>query len=129
MGTVALLWYPLAVLCGAVPIQSSASVGIVTRLLTAISRGFVRLPLAGAGVFVSSSARPDRLGAHTWGVGGGGGRPITHTHNCVLCPSIFHNGHGDHPTSYTMGTEKFVGVKRPGPEADHQLPSSTEVEE
>jgi len=106
-----------------------SSVGIVTRLLTAISRGFVRLPLAGAGVFVTSSARPDRLGAHTWGAGGGGGRLITHTHNCALSPGIFHTGPGGYPTSYTMGTEKFLGVKRPGREADHQLPSSAEVEE
>ena len=55
-----------------------SSVGIVTRLLTAMSGGFVRLPLIGAGVFVSYSTRPGRLGAHTWGAGGGGGRLITH---------------------------------------------------
>ena len=36
---------------------------------------------------------------------------------------------GAHPASYTMGTESFPGVKRPGRGADHPPPSSTEVKE
>jgi len=81
-----------------------SSVGVVTRMLIAISRGFVRLPLVGAGVFVSSSAHPDGLGAHTWGAGGGGGRLITHIQNCALSPGIFNTGPGVHLASCTMGT-------------------------
>jgi hypothetical protein len=36
---------------------------------------------------------------------------------------------GAHPTSYTMGTESFLGVKRPGRGIDHPPPSSAEVKE
>jgi hypothetical protein len=36
-------------------------------------------------------------------------------------------GPGTHPTSCTMGTESFPGVKRPGRGADHSPPSSAEV--
>ena len=34
-----------------------------------------------------------------------------------------------HPTSYTMGTGSFQGVKRPGRGVDHPSPSSTDVKE
>ena len=34
-----------------------------------------------------------------------------------------------HPTSYTMGTGSFPGVKRPGRGVGHPLPSSAEVKE
>jgi hypothetical protein len=34
-----------------------------------------------------------------------------------------------HPSSYTMGTGSFPGVKRPGSGVDHPLPSSTEFKE
>ena len=37
-------------------------------------------------------------------------------------------GPAAHPASYAMGTGSFPGVKRPGRGADHQLPSSAEVE-
>jgi hypothetical protein len=37
-------------------------------------------------------------------------------------------GSGVHPTSYTMGTGgSFLGVKRPGREAEHSPPTSAEV--
>ena len=36
-------------------------------------------------------------------------------------------GPGAHPASYTIGTESFPGVKRPGRGVDHPLPSSAEV--
>ena len=36
---------------------------------------------------------------------------------------------GAHPTSYTMGTGSFSGVKRPGRGLKHQPPSSAEVKE
>jgi hypothetical protein len=40
------------------------------------------------------------------------------------------NGSGAHPASYPLGTRgSFHGVKRPGREADHSPPSSTEVKE
>ena len=35
---------------------------------------------------------------------------------------------GPHPTSYTMGTEFFPGVKRPGRGVDHPPRSCAEVE-
>ena len=38
-------------------------------------------------------------------------------------------GPGAHPASYTMGTESFSGVKRPGRGVDHPPPSSAEVKE
>ena len=38
-------------------------------------------------------------------------------------------GPGAHPTSYTMGTWSFQGVKRPGRGVDHPPPSSAEVKE
>jgi hypothetical protein len=37
-------------------------------------------------------------------------------------------GPGAHPASYTMGTGCFLGIKRLGSGADHQPPSSAEVE-
>jgi hypothetical protein len=40
------------------------------------------------------------------------------------------NDSGAHPVSYPMGTGgSFLGVKRPGREADHSPPSSAEVKE
>jgi len=36
---------------------------------------------------------------------------------------------GAHPTSYTMGTGSFPGVKQPGRGIDHPSPSSAEVKE
>jgi hypothetical protein len=40
------------------------------------------------------------------------------------------NGSGAHPASYPIGTRgSFLGVKRPGREADHSPPSSAEVKE
>jgi len=36
---------------------------------------------------------------------------------------------GAHPTSYTMGTGSFPGVKRSGSGVDHPPPSSAEVKE
>jgi hypothetical protein len=40
------------------------------------------------------------------------------------------NGSGAHPAFYPMGTRgSFPGVKLPGREADHSLPSSAEVKE
>jgi len=38
-------------------------------------------------------------------------------------------GLGAHPTSYTMGTGSFSGVKRPGRGVDHPPSSSDEVKE
>ena len=38
-------------------------------------------------------------------------------------------GPGHHPASYTMGTESFPVVKRPGPGVDHPPPSSAEIKE
>jgi hypothetical protein len=39
-----------------------------------------------------------------------------------------HTGSGSHPASYPMGTGAlFLGIKRPGTEADHSPPSSAEV--
>jgi hypothetical protein len=44
----------------------------------------------------------------------------------LLC--IVQTGSEVHTTSYTMGTgSAFPGVKRPGPEADHSLPTNAEV--
>ena len=37
-------------------------------------------------------------------------------------------GPGAHPASYTMGTESFPGVQRPGRGVDHPPPSRAEVE-
>jgi hypothetical protein len=37
-------------------------------------------------------------------------------------------GPGAHPASCTMGTGKYLGVKRPGHGADHPPPPSAEVE-
>jgi hypothetical protein len=40
------------------------------------------------------------------------------------------NGSGAHPASYPMGTRCYsLGVKRPGREADHSPPPSTDVKE
>jgi hypothetical protein len=38
-------------------------------------------------------------------------------------------GPGTHPASYTIGTESFPGLKRPGHGVEHPLPSSAEVKE
>jgi len=38
-------------------------------------------------------------------------------------------GPGTYPTSYTMGTGSFVGVKWPGHGVDHPPPSGDEVKE
>jgi hypothetical protein len=38
-------------------------------------------------------------------------------------------GPGAHPAAYTMGTESFLGVKRPGRGVDHPPSSSAEVKE
>jgi len=38
-------------------------------------------------------------------------------------------GPGAHPTSYTMGTVSFPGVKRSGSGIDHPLPSRADVKE
>jgi hypothetical protein len=41
---------------------------------------------------------------------------------------VVQTGSGVHPTSYPMGTGgSFPGVKRPGREADHSPPASTEA--
>jgi hypothetical protein len=40
-----------------------------------------------------------------------------------------HTGPGAHPTSYTMSTASFLGVKRPGPGVIHSPPSTAEVKE
>jgi hypothetical protein len=40
-----------------------------------------------------------------------------------------HNGPGIKPSSCTMGTGSFPGVKRPGRGVDHPPPSSAEVKE
>jgi hypothetical protein len=47
-----------------------------------------------------------------------------------LGPSVsapVQSGLGAHPTSYTMGTGSFPGIKRPGRGVDHPPPSSAEV--
>ena len=36
---------------------------------------------------------------------------------------------GTHPASYTIGTESYQGVKRPGRGVDHPPPSSADVKE
>ena len=41
----------------------------------------------------------------------------------------FQTGPGAHPTSCTMGTRSFPGVKRPGRGVDHPPSSSAEVKE
>jgi hypothetical protein len=43
--------------------------------------------------------------------------------------ALVRTGPGVHPTSYTMGTESFPRVKRPGRGLKHQPPSSAEVKE
>jgi hypothetical protein len=49
--------------------------------------------------------------------------------NFSLHPGV-RNDSGAHPPSYPTGTrESFSGVKRPGREADHSLPSSAEAKE
>ena len=40
-----------------------------------------------------------------------------------------HTGPGAHPSSYSMGTGSFPGVKWPGRGVDHPPPSSSEVKE
>jgi hypothetical protein len=52
----------------------------------------------------------------------------------LIIPSVLElvigiqTGSGSHPASYPVGTRySFPGVKRPGPEADHSPPSSSEV--
>jgi hypothetical protein len=44
-------------------------------------------------------------------------------------PAPVQTGPGSHPTSYTMGTGSFPGVKRPGRGVDHPPPSIAEVKE
>jgi len=50
-----------------------------------------------------------------------------------LCGAKFsapvQTGSGAHPASYTMGTESFPGVKRPGRGVDHPPQYSAEVKE
>ena len=41
--------------------------------------------------------------------------------------TIVQTGPGDRPDSYTIGTESFPGVKRPGRDVDHPPQSSAEV--
>jgi hypothetical protein len=54
---------------------------------------------------------------------------------CVASQQVFivvsvYFGSGPHPASYPVGSRgSFRGVKRPGREADHSLPSSAEVKE
>jgi hypothetical protein len=46
----------------------------------------------------------------------------------IFTSLIVQTGSGVHPTSYTMGTGGLsLGVKRPGCEANHSLPTSVEV--
>jgi hypothetical protein len=41
---------------------------------------------------------------------------------------IVQTGSGVHPTSYTMSTDgSFLGIKRPGREAEHSPPTSAEI--
>jgi hypothetical protein len=42
---------------------------------------------------------------------------------------VFQTGPEAHPSSYTMGTGSFPGVKRPGRGVDHPPSSSAEVKE
>jgi hypothetical protein len=44
-------------------------------------------------------------------------------------PVSLQTGPGDHPASYTLGTETFSGVKPPGYGTDHPLLPSAEVKE
>jgi hypothetical protein len=47
-----------------------------------------------------------------------------------LFPHRFWNASGAHPVSYPMGNGALsLGVKLPGRETDHSLPSSAEVKE
>ena len=41
----------------------------------------------------------------------------------------FQNGPWAHPASYTIGTESFPGIKRPGRDVYHPRPSSAQVKE
>jgi len=43
------------------------------------------------------------------------------------CSAPVYTGPGAQPSSHTMGTGSFPGVKRPGCAVDHPLPSSAEV--
>jgi hypothetical protein len=43
--------------------------------------------------------------------------------------ALFQSGYGAHPTSYTVGTLSFPGIKRPGHGIDHPTPPSAEVKE
>jgi hypothetical protein len=46
----------------------------------------------------------------------------------IFTSPIVQTGSGVHPTSYTMGTVVLLpGVKLPGGEVDHSLPTSAEV--
>ena len=66
-----------------------------------------------------SSARNIRHLQTVWGSnpGGGGAR----------FPAPIQTGPGAHPASCTMGTESFLGERRPGRDVDHPPPSSAEV--
>ena len=44
-------------------------------------------------------------------------------------PSPVQTGSGAHPASYTMGTESFPEVKRPGRDVDYPRPYSAQVKE
>jgi hypothetical protein len=47
----------------------------------------------------------------------------------VRFSALAQSGHGAHPTSCTMGTGSFLGVKRSGRGVDHPPLSSAEVKE
>jgi hypothetical protein len=41
---------------------------------------------------------------------------------------VVQTGFGPHPASYPLGTRSsFLGMKRPGSESDHSLPTSADV--
>ena len=47
----------------------------------------------------------------------------------AIFSALVQTGPGAHPTSYTMGTGSFPGVKRPVRGVDHPPASNTEVKE
>jgi hypothetical protein len=55
--------------------------------------------------------------------------PVIESRWGVIFSAPVQTSPGAHPASYTMGTGSFPGVKRPGRDADHPLPSSSEVKE
>ena len=56
------------------------------------------------------------------------GRAGDRIHVGARFPAPIQTGPEAHPASYTMGTESFPGIKRPGRGVDHPPPSSVEVE-